>query len=192
MQAQTYQRAVRELEYHWLRLELGHDELLAQVSYLADEIVLEKRLGIAQLCLLLAVLVFMGFTRGSRGEPVGVDQRRVGGGLVDQRRVGGGPIDQVRVDQRRVDHKRDQRQGTSVREWGRRKLSLGMGIGGIGVNAEWVRGLRSRSPPAALQSQSHPQSQSQSHLQSQSQFQPQQKEFQQKEFQQKEFQQKDG
>jgi hypothetical protein len=30
--------------------------------------VLEKRLGIAQLCLLLAVLVFMGLTRGSRGE----------------------------------------------------------------------------------------------------------------------------
>lgn len=29
---------------------------------------LEKRLGIAQLCLLLAVLVFMGLTRGSRGE----------------------------------------------------------------------------------------------------------------------------
>ena len=29
---------------------------------------MEKRLGIAQLCLLLAVLVFMGLTRGSRGE----------------------------------------------------------------------------------------------------------------------------
>ena len=32
------------------------------------QIVLEKRLGIAQLCLLLAVLVFVGLTRGSRGE----------------------------------------------------------------------------------------------------------------------------
>jgi hypothetical protein len=32
------------------------------------QIVLEKRLGIAQLCLLLASLVFMGLTRGSRGE----------------------------------------------------------------------------------------------------------------------------
>ncbi|KAH7907362.1 hypothetical protein BJ138DRAFT_509039 [Hygrophoropsis aurantiaca] len=44
-QAQTYQRAVRELKYHWLRLEL---ELIAQVNYLADEIALEKRFGIAQ------------------------------------------------------------------------------------------------------------------------------------------------
>lgn len=34
------------------------------------QIVLEKRLGIAQLLLLLAVLVFMTLTRGSRGEPV--------------------------------------------------------------------------------------------------------------------------
>lgn len=32
------------------------------------QIILEKRLGIAQLCLLLAVLVFIGLTRGSRGE----------------------------------------------------------------------------------------------------------------------------
>lgn len=29
---------------------------------------MEKRLGVAQLCLLLAVLVFMGLTRGSRAE----------------------------------------------------------------------------------------------------------------------------
>jgi hypothetical protein len=28
---------------------------------------MEKRLGVAQLCLLLAVLIFMGLTRGSRG-----------------------------------------------------------------------------------------------------------------------------
>lgn len=34
------------------------------------QIVLEKRLGIAQLCLLMAVLVFMALTRGSRGEPI--------------------------------------------------------------------------------------------------------------------------
>ncbi|KAI5996010.1 hypothetical protein F5J12DRAFT_958574 [Pisolithus orientalis] len=40
-------------------------ELLSRVNHLADEVVLEKRLGIAQLCLLLAVLVFMGFTRGA-------------------------------------------------------------------------------------------------------------------------------
>ncbi len=30
------------------------------------KVILEKRLGVAQLCLLLAVLVFMGLTRGSR------------------------------------------------------------------------------------------------------------------------------
>lgn len=35
---------------------------------LHSKIVLEKRLGVAQLCLLLAVLVFMGLTRGSRAE----------------------------------------------------------------------------------------------------------------------------
>jgi len=35
---------------------------------------MEKRLGVAQLCLLLAVLVFMGLTRGSRG-PVFEDKR---------------------------------------------------------------------------------------------------------------------
>lgn len=29
---------------------------------------MEKRLGIAQLCILVAVLVFMALTRGSRGE----------------------------------------------------------------------------------------------------------------------------
>jgi hypothetical protein len=35
---------------------------------------MEKRLGVAQLCLLLAVLVFMGLTRGSRG-PIDVERR---------------------------------------------------------------------------------------------------------------------
>ena len=34
------------------------------------QVILEKRLGIAQLCLLLIVLVFMALTRGSRGEYV--------------------------------------------------------------------------------------------------------------------------
>src|ERR1700722_9016757 len=32
------------------------------------QIILEKRLGIVQLCLLLTVLVFIALTRGSRGE----------------------------------------------------------------------------------------------------------------------------
>ncbi|KIJ59034.1 hypothetical protein HYDPIDRAFT_118855 [Hydnomerulius pinastri MD-312] len=65
MQAQMYQRTVHEWERQRLRLELEHGELLSRVNYLTDEVVLEKRLGIAQLCLLLAVLVFMGLTRGA-------------------------------------------------------------------------------------------------------------------------------
>ncbi|KAF8835940.1 hypothetical protein BDN67DRAFT_974774 [Paxillus ammoniavirescens] len=65
MQAQMYQRTVHEWERQRLRLELEHGELLSRVNYLSDEIILEKRLGIAQLCLLLAVLVFMGLTRGA-------------------------------------------------------------------------------------------------------------------------------
>ncbi|OBZ71136.1 V-type proton ATPase proteolipid subunit [Grifola frondosa] len=69
-QAQLYQRSVVELEKQRRRLEAEHDELLLKVNHLTDEVILEKRLGIAQLCLLLAVLVFMALTRGSRGEHV--------------------------------------------------------------------------------------------------------------------------
>ncbi|KAF9240646.1 hypothetical protein BU15DRAFT_61319 [Melanogaster broomeanus] len=65
MQAQMYQRTVHEWERQRLRLQVEHGELLSRVNYLSDEVVFEKRLGIAQLCLLLAVLVFMGFTRGA-------------------------------------------------------------------------------------------------------------------------------
>ncbi|KAI0715604.1 hypothetical protein C8T65DRAFT_694654 [Cerioporus squamosus] len=50
------------------RLEDEQRDLLHRVNYLTDKVVLEKRLGIAQLCLLLTVLVFMALTRGSRGE----------------------------------------------------------------------------------------------------------------------------
>ena len=75
-----------ELERHTRRLENEQRELLTRVNLLTDEVsrsphcfrslyscvhpqvVLEKRLGIAQLCLLLTVLVFMALTRGSRGE----------------------------------------------------------------------------------------------------------------------------
>lgn len=67
-QAQTYQRTVHEWEKRQHRLQMEYGELMSRVEYLTDEIVLEKRLGAAQLCLLLAVLVFMGLTRGSRGE----------------------------------------------------------------------------------------------------------------------------
>ena len=41
-----------------------------------SQVVLEKRLGIAQLILLSTVLIFMALTRGSRGDPV-VESARV-------------------------------------------------------------------------------------------------------------------
>ncbi|KAI0365330.1 hypothetical protein BV20DRAFT_973345 [Pilatotrama ljubarskyi] len=69
-QSQLYQRSVVELEKQTKRLESEHRELVSRVNHLTDEVVLEKRLGIAQLCLLLTVLVFMALTRGSRGEIV--------------------------------------------------------------------------------------------------------------------------
>src|SRR5215472_2854091 len=98
---------------------MQYGELLSRVDYLAAEvpfrndlvfqiiavlipvyfqIVLEKRLGIAQLCLLLVVLVFMGLTRGEA--PQSSDLR------------------------------------SSVREWGRKNLSL---------SNSWVGRLTSRS-----------------------------------------------
>lgn len=86
-QAQTFQRSLGEMERQRRRLEEEHGELLRRVAYLADEVspltllphyldnlrrerqvMLEKRLGIAQLCLMLAVLAFMALTRGSRGD----------------------------------------------------------------------------------------------------------------------------
>ncbi|KAF8627443.1 hypothetical protein AX17_006257 [Amanita inopinata Kibby_2008] len=69
-QAQAHQRLIQEWKKQRLQLRIEYRELLAVVEYLSDEIVLEKRLGIAQLCLLLAVLVFIALTRGSRGEPL--------------------------------------------------------------------------------------------------------------------------
>ncbi|KAJ7366274.1 UNC-like C-terminal-domain-containing protein [Mycena albidolilacea] len=69
-QAQTYARTLIEWEKQRRRGDAEYRELIQRVEYLSDEIVLEKRLGIAQLLLLLAVLVFMTLTRGSRGEAV--------------------------------------------------------------------------------------------------------------------------
>ncbi|KAK0487106.1 UNC-like C-terminal-domain-containing protein [Armillaria novae-zelandiae] len=69
-QAQMYQKTLREWDKQRLRIEMDYRELATKVDYLSNEIILEKRLGIAQLCLLLAVLVFMGLTRGSRSESV--------------------------------------------------------------------------------------------------------------------------
>ncbi|KAF8194337.1 UNC-like C-terminal-domain-containing protein [Mycena galopus ATCC 62051] len=69
-QAQTYARTLLEWEKQRKRVDSEYRELIRRVEHLSDEIVLEKRLGIAQLLLLLAVLVFMTLTRGSRGEAV--------------------------------------------------------------------------------------------------------------------------
>ncbi|KAJ7776803.1 UNC-like C-terminal-domain-containing protein [Mycena maculata] len=69
-QAQMHARTLREWERQRSQGEAEYRELMRRVEYLSDEIVLEKRLGIAQLLLLLAVLVFMTLTRGSRGESV--------------------------------------------------------------------------------------------------------------------------
>ncbi|KAI0088640.1 UNC-like C-terminal-domain-containing protein [Irpex rosettiformis] len=96
-QAQTYQRTVLQFERQQRRIELEHSELLQRVSRLTDEVVLEKRLGIAQLCLSLAVLVVMALTRGSRTEPV---------------RTGGSEGESVRS------------RTSSLRGWGRRTLSI--------------------------------------------------------------------
>lgn len=67
-QAQMYQRSLVELERYKRRVELEHGELMSRVNYLAEEVIMEKRLGIVQLCILVAVLVFMILTRGSRSE----------------------------------------------------------------------------------------------------------------------------
>ncbi|KAL5501837.1 hypothetical protein ACEPAH_9098 [Sanghuangporus vaninii] len=66
---QSFQKIINEMDRQRRRLEREHGELQTRVDFLTDEVVLEKRLGIAQLCLLLVVLVFMALTRGSRGEP---------------------------------------------------------------------------------------------------------------------------
>ncbi|TFK70538.1 hypothetical protein BDN72DRAFT_838760 [Pluteus cervinus] len=66
-QGQTLQKSMREWERQNYEIQREYGELKSKVDYLRDEIILEKRLSIAQLCLLLTVLVFMGLTRGSRG-----------------------------------------------------------------------------------------------------------------------------
>ncbi|PFH54020.1 hypothetical protein AMATHDRAFT_805 [Amanita thiersii Skay4041] len=95
-QSQAYQRTVQEWERQRGQMQVEYRELLTMVEYLSDEIMLEKRLGIAQLCLLLAVLVFMALTRGSRGEPI----------------------------IRRDTQAKQQSKYTYMREWSRRHLSL--------------------------------------------------------------------
>ncbi|KAI4521892.1 hypothetical protein K525DRAFT_238635 [Schizophyllum commune Loenen D] len=69
-QSQNYHRTAAEWDRQRLRLQADYDELISKVNYLSDEVILEKRLSIAQLCLLLAVLVFLATTRGSNVDVV--------------------------------------------------------------------------------------------------------------------------
>ncbi|KAL1659297.1 UNC-like C-terminal-domain-containing protein [Schizophyllum commune] len=69
-QSQNYHRTAAEWDRQRLRLQADYDELISKVNYLSDEVILEKRLSIAQLCLLLAVLIFLATTRGSNVDVV--------------------------------------------------------------------------------------------------------------------------
>ncbi|KAH9033644.1 hypothetical protein EDB85DRAFT_2144869 [Lactarius pseudohatsudake] len=67
-QAQLYERSINDFERHHQEMDIEQRALISQVNYLAEEVILEKRLGIAQLCLLLTVLAFLSVTRSSPGE----------------------------------------------------------------------------------------------------------------------------
>ncbi|KAF9255932.1 hypothetical protein L218DRAFT_911830 [Marasmius fiardii PR-910] len=114
-QSKMFLRNVQEFEKQRRKLEMEYSELVSKVGYLSDEIVLEKRLGIAQLCLLLTVLIFMTLTRGSRGES---------------------PVMDMSI-------RRPRSFSKSAREWGRRHLSLSFGSDWDLVSR--IRGSRSGS-----------------------------------------------
>ncbi|TFK27675.1 hypothetical protein FA15DRAFT_701676 [Coprinopsis marcescibilis] len=75
-QRTTSQRMLNDWEKQKLQMMIDYGQLVSRVEHLSDEILLEKRLGFTQLCLMLAVLVFMGLTRGSRREPIVVSVPR--------------------------------------------------------------------------------------------------------------------
>ncbi|KAF8495675.1 UNC-like C-terminal-domain-containing protein [Russula emetica] len=89
-QAQMYARSISDFEKHRREIDIEQHTLITQVNYLAEEIVMEKRLGIAQLCLLLAVLVFLSVTRGSPGE-FHIPRSNSNGSAVDTSRIWGRP-----------------------------------------------------------------------------------------------------
>lgn len=64
------QRAIFEFDVHRQQADNERRALLREVQILAEEVLLEKRLSIAQLIMLLAVFVFVGLTRGSRTAPL--------------------------------------------------------------------------------------------------------------------------
>ncbi|KIJ51422.1 hypothetical protein M422DRAFT_43956 [Sphaerobolus stellatus SS14] len=67
-QLMMFNKAMQELDRRRRQMEEERLELLEIVNSLTEEVILEKRLGIAQLCLLLTVLIFMALTRGSRAD----------------------------------------------------------------------------------------------------------------------------
>ncbi|KAF9501068.1 hypothetical protein BDN71DRAFT_1407907 [Pleurotus eryngii] len=129
-QAQMFSRTVKEWEKYRNRADNQYVELMHRVNYLADEVMLEKRLGIAQLCLLLAVLVFMGLTRGSRMSE-GDLQSLLAQRIADRDR-------RERDRERMIGRAGRLPNAGRVREWGRRHLSS--------ISGDWVnRFARSRS-----------------------------------------------
>ncbi|KAG8831970.1 hypothetical protein FRC17_002256 [Serendipita sp. 399] len=68
--ASQQRNVAKMIEKHKAEIEYAQEQLAAQVDHLSHEVMLEKRLSVAQLVLLMAVLVFMALTRGSRGEPI--------------------------------------------------------------------------------------------------------------------------
>ena len=64
------QRAIFEFDVHRQQADNERRALLREVQLLAEEVLLEKRLSIAQLIMLLIVFVFVGMTRGSRAVPL--------------------------------------------------------------------------------------------------------------------------
>lgn len=55
---------------HRQRTDAERNRLVAELHVLANEVLLEKRFGIAQLILLLGLFIFMALTRGSRAAPL--------------------------------------------------------------------------------------------------------------------------
>lgn len=64
------QQAIFEFDKHRQQTDEERRALLAQVHILSNEVILEKRFGIAQLILLLGLFVFMAMTRGSKAIPL--------------------------------------------------------------------------------------------------------------------------
>ncbi|GAK66294.1 sad1/UNC domain protein [Moesziomyces antarcticus] len=64
------QRAIFEFDVHRQQADSERRALLREVQILAEEVLLEKRLSIAQLVMLLIVFVLVGLTRGSRAAPL--------------------------------------------------------------------------------------------------------------------------